>query len=127
MSLIYTVKKSVSRLKRIKINYHGNLDENNIADNKLSWKTVKPLLSDKSVYSDKIHLNENEELINSEYKTAEALNEFFSNIVKILNIPEYENLNPNLENVKETVLKTILKYKNHPSITAIQKIKKLEI
>ena len=127
MSLIYTVKKSVSRLKRIKINYHGNLDENNIADNKLSWKTVKPLLSDKSVYSDKIHLNENEELINSESKTAEALNEFFSNIVKILNIPEYENFNPNLENVKETVLKTILKYKNHPSITAIQKIKKLEI
>ena len=119
MSLIYSVKKSVSRLKRIKINYHGNLDENNITDNKLFWKTVKPLLSDKSVHSDKIHLNEIEELINSESKTAEALNEFFSNIVKILNIPEYENLNPNFENVKEPVLKAILKYKNQPSITAI--------
>ena len=66
------------------------------------WKTVitvltviKPLLSDKSINSDKIHLNENGELINSESKTAEVLNEFFSNKVKKLKIPEYENLNPN--------------------------------
>ena len=34
-------------------------------DNKKFWKTVKPFLSDKSINSDKIHLNENGELINS--------------------------------------------------------------
>ena len=43
------------------------------------WKTVKPPLSDKSLNSDKIHLNENEELINSESKTDEKLSNLFSN------------------------------------------------
>ena len=57
---------------------------------------------------------------NSESKTAEVLNEFFSNIVKILKIPEYENINPNFEKVKYPVFKTILKYKNNPSIIAIK-------
>ena len=33
---------------------------------------------------------------------------------------EYENLDHNFEKVIDAVLKTILKYKNHPSITAIK-------
>ena len=49
---------------------------------KIFWETVKPLLSDKSINSDKIHLSENGELVDSESKTAEVLNKFFSNIVK---------------------------------------------
>ena len=80
----------------------------------------KPLLSDNSIDSDKINLNENGDLINSESKTAELLNDFFSNIVKNLKVPEFENLNPNFEKVKDTVFKAILKYKNHPSIIAIK-------
>ena len=36
------------------------------------------ILSDKSIKSGKIHLSQNEELINSESKIAEVLNEFFS-------------------------------------------------
>ena len=101
-------------------NWNGIFDEKDITGNKIFWKTVEPLLSDKSINSDKIHLNENGELINSESKTAEVLNEFFSNIVKNLKIPEYENLNPNFEKVKDPVFKAILKYKNHPSIIAIK-------
>ena len=107
-------------MRKTKINHHRNLDEKGITDNKNFWKTVKILLSDKSINSDKIHLNESGELINSESKTAEVLNEFFSNIVKNLKIPEYENLNPNFEKVKDPVFKAILKYKNHPSIIAIK-------
>ena len=64
------------------MNYYGNLNEKHITDKKKLWKTVKPFLSDKSINSDNIHLNENGELINSKSKTAEVLNEFFSNIVK---------------------------------------------
>ena len=64
------------------MNYYGNLNEKDITDNKKFWKTVKPFLSDKSINSDKIHLNENGELINSKTKAAEVLNEFFSNVVK---------------------------------------------
>ena len=120
--LLYTQQsiKCVSLLRKTKINYYENLDEKQIKDNKKFWKTVKPLLSDKSINSDKIHLNENGELINSESKTVEVLNEFFSNIVKNLKIPEHENLNPNFENVKDPVFKAILKYKNRSSINAIK-------
>ena len=95
--LLYTQQrnKCVSLLRKTKMNYYGNLNEKDITDNKKFWKTVMPFLSDKSINSDKIHLNENGELINSKTKTAEVLNEFFSNIVKNLKIPEYENLNCN--------------------------------
>ena len=48
------------------------------------------------------------------------MNNFFSNIVKNLKIPEYENLDSNFENVEGPVLRAILKYKNHPSITVIK-------
>ena len=54
---------------------------------KTVWKIVKPLLSDESINSEKIYLNENGEVINSDSRTAEVLNEFFSNIVKSLKIP----------------------------------------
>ena len=103
------------------MNYYGNLNEKDITDNKKFWKTVKPFLSDKSINSDKIHLNENGELINSKSKTAEVLNKFFSIIVKNLKIPEYENLNRNFEKVDNSVLKEMFKYKNHPSIIEIEK------
>ena len=55
-------------MRKTKINYNGNLDEKDITDNKKFWKIVKPLLSDKSINSDKIHLNENGELITIEPK-----------------------------------------------------------
>ena len=90
-----------------------------MTDNKKFWRTIKPYLSDKSVKSDKIHLNENGNLIKGESETAEVLNNFFSNIVKKLKIPEYENLNSNIENINDPVFRAILKYKNHPSIIAI--------
>ena len=96
------------------------MDEKEITYNKNFWKTIKPLLSDKSLNSDKIHFNKNGELINSESKTAKVLNELLSNIVKNLEIPEYMNLNPDFENVRDLVCKTILKYKNHPSNIAIK-------
>ena len=78
--------------KKTEIKNYGHLDEKDITNNKCFYKTVKPLLSDKSMNSCKNHFNKNGALINSESKTAEMLNNFFSNIVKNLKIPEYENL-----------------------------------
>ena len=120
--LLYTQQrnKCVSLLRKTKINYYGNLNVKEITDNKKFWKTVKPFLSDKSKTSDKIHFNENGELLNSESETAEVLNNFFSNIVKDLKITEYENLDRSFENVEDPVLRAILNYKNHPSITVIK-------
>ena len=59
-------------------------------------------------------------MINSKSNTAEVLNKFFSNIVKNLKILKYEKLSRNFEQVKDPVLKAILKYKNHSSIITIK-------
>ena len=75
---------SVSFLWQIKKSYYENLDGKGILDNQKFWKTAKPRLPDKSVNSGNIHINEKGGLIKSETKTAEALNNFFSNIVKNL-------------------------------------------
>ena len=69
----------MSLLKKTKKEYYQNLDEKNALDKKKCWKTVKPLLSDSFVSREKINLTENE-------KTEETLNNFFSNIVKKLEI-----------------------------------------
>ena len=78
----------------------------------------------KSVPGEKINLTENEKMLASESETAETLNNFFSNIVKKLNIPKFNSNNSVTENIKDPVFKAILKYKNHPSILAIQKYSK---
>ena len=116
--------KCVVLLRNTKKNYYENLDEKEVTDNKKFWRTIKPYLSDKSVKSDKIHLNENGNLIKGESETVEVLNNFFSNIVKKLKIPEYENLNSIIENIKDPVFRAILNYKNHSSIIAINKTSK---
>ena len=66
----------------------GNLNEKFI-DNKLFWKTLKLLQSDKAVGIDKIHLIENNELFKTHLETFEILNNFFPNIVQNLDISRY--------------------------------------
>ena len=63
-------------------------------------------------------------MLASESETAETLNNFFSNIIKKLNIPEFNLNNSVNENIKDPVFKTILEYKNHPCILPIQKYSK---
>ena len=79
------------------------------------------MLCDKSVSREKINLTENEKMLTSESETAETLNNFFSNIVKKLNISKINSNNSVTENIKDPVFKAILKYKSHPSILVIQK------
>ena len=84
----------------------------------------KLLLSDRSVSREKINLAENEKMPTSESATAKILDNFFSNIVKKLNTPNFNSNNSVTKNIKDPVSKAILKYKNHPSILAIQKYSK---
>ena len=67
----------VSLLRKSKKKYYENLDERNLMDNKLFWKTIKSSLSDKIVTRDRIHLTENGEVVKTELETAETLNNFF--------------------------------------------------
>ena len=43
--------KCVSLLQKSKKDYFTNLNKENIADNKLFWKTVEPFLSKKKTFS----------------------------------------------------------------------------
>ena len=56
----------------------------------------------------------------AESGTAETLNDFFSKIVKNLNISRYCELDTVAANITKPTLRAILKYKDHPSILAIQ-------
>ena len=63
----------------------------------------------------------NGNITSKEVEVANTLNNFFSTIIKNLEIPEYyaeNNLPPNLS--RHPMLKAILKYKNHPSISIIK-------
>ena len=63
--------------KKKKKRYYENLNAKFFVDNKLFWKTVKPLLSDNVTGKDEIHLIENGELTKTDLETAEVLNNFF--------------------------------------------------
>ena len=87
-----------------------------MSDNKLFEKVIKPSLSDK----EQINLVEKGEILKTDIETAEVLNTFFANIVKNLEINQYSNFDPVINHVKDPTLRAILKYKDHPSILAIQ-------
>ena len=76
----------VSLLRKSKTNYYANLDEKKVSDNKLFWKVIKPSLSDKSCVKEQINLVEKGEILKTDLETAEVLNTFFGNIVKILKL-----------------------------------------
>ena len=50
-------------------------------NNRKFWKTVKPILSNKFVKSEKITLTDNEKVITNDKEIAKFLNDFFSNII----------------------------------------------
>ena len=118
-------KYCVSLLIKTEKNYYSNLKEKNITDTKTFWKTVKSFLSDKTPSDEKITLIEKDKIIKTDSKTANVLNTFFSTIISNLNIPEHQVPDPISNDVSDPALKSILKYKNHPSIKAIEKIAKL--
>ena len=72
----------------------------------------------------KITLIEGEQIISNDIEVAETMNNFFSNVVKSLDIQEYngEFLPDSDMTVTENA---ILKFKNHPSIhLAIKRMRK---
>ena len=109
----------VSLLRKTKENYYNNLNEKKITDNKTFWKTVKPFLSDKTPPDAKITLIEKDKIPYTDSKTVNVLNTFFSSIISNLNIPEYPVSDLISNDINDLVLKSILKYKDHPSIKAI--------
>ena len=112
----------VSLLRKSKSEYFGNLNEKKISDNKKFWQTIKPFLLDKTTSTQKTTLIEKEEIIMGDDNTAKVLNTFFSNIVSNLKIQGYSSCDPLANNIRDPVLKCIVKYRNRPSILAIGEV-----
>ena len=77
-----------SLLRKTKRSYYSNLNEKNVIHNRKFWKTVKPMLSNKPVNNEKITLADTEKIITNVKEIAKVLNDFFSYIIKTLNIPQ---------------------------------------
>ena len=66
------------------------------------------------VSSEKITLVKNEKIITDAKETAKILNDFFSNVIKTLNISQANHSDSNFENVRDPTLTVILKYHHRP-------------
>ena len=56
----------VSLLQKSKTEYYENLNKKSVIDNKLFWKSVKPLILDKSRIKDRIDISEKGEILKTE-------------------------------------------------------------
>ena len=65
-----------------------------VCDNKIFWKVVKPLLSNKIMSSEKITLVEGTKFLKNDKETAKVLNNFFFTIIQHLKIPQYKAQDP---------------------------------
>ena len=74
-------------LRETKKSYCSTLNEKNLIDNRKFWKTVKPMLSNKLVSSEKFTLVENKKIITDDREIAKTLNEFFLITSNTLNNP----------------------------------------
>ena len=110
----------VTLLRKSKREYFGNLDEKKLCDNKKFWSVVKPILSNKVVSNEKVTLIEDNNIVENDKKTATVFNNFFSNIIKNLGIPQYNEIDPVSQNIDDTLMKAIMKYRCHSSIIAIK-------
>ena len=112
---------SVTLLRKSKREFFGSLNETHLCDNKKFWSVVKALLSNKVVYNERITLVEDDKIIENDEDTASILNEFFSDIVETLGIPQYDETEPVSHNIGDPLMKAIIKYRFHSSIVAIKK------
>ena len=98
-------------MRQNKKDYFETLDMKSVTDNKMFWKTVAPLFSNKSKASNKITLSENEKLITNDQKSAEVFNNYFNSIVEELNIPIDQNLLNDASLFDDPIIAAIHKYK----------------
>ena len=98
------------------------LNEKNITDNKKFWKKATTFHSNKVLSTDRTNLIENNKTINDANETANIMYIFFSNIVINLNNFEYHDCGDISENISDSILKAIVKYRNHPNIKSIKRV-----
>ena len=83
-------------------------------------ENCKTIIYGKRVNHDRILLAEENGTISDNYEISEKLNSFFADIVKNLNIPQYEDQSVNNDNIDDPILRAKEKFKNHQSVQLIK-------
>ena len=110
-----------SRLnRREKKKYYSNLDIKNVTDNRLFWKTIKPLLSDKGGNRSKITLIDKEKVVSEDQEVSNIFNNYFK---ETIDTAEAENHSSKKEEELDISSYCQLeKYNDHASIISIKKV-----
>ena len=107
-------------MRQNKRDYFELLDIKYAIDNKMFWKSVAPLFSNKSKASNEITLSKNEKLITNDQKCAEVFNNYFNSIVEELNILIDQNLLNDASLFDDPIIAAVHKHKRHPGILRIK-------
>ena len=117
-----------SLCRKNKREYYSRLNPSSVTCNKIFWKAIKPLFSEKMFNGESITLVDIGSIIDNNTDVADTFSEFFSNAVKNLcieNIDTFSNVD-NINNIYDPILKVIKRFENHPSILKIHEFVKNE-
>ena len=106
--------------------FYNNLDTKSITDNKMFWKNVKHLFSEKHFSSNKIILVEDDKIISEEAEVAKIFNEFFSKAVEELDIKGFSTDNFTYDPETCIISNIVSKFRNHPSVLKIKEVVTVE-
>ena len=90
----YKIQRSFCKklLRKTKKMYFSSLNtKKKISDNRTFWRTIVPLFTKKAAEGEKIVLNEAEKHISDDTKILKIFDNFFSNVVTDLKIPNHCN------------------------------------
>ena len=108
-----------SLLRKCKKAYFNSIRPSDVADNKKFWKVIRPFFSDSNTTRERIALNENDVICDSDDKVATIFNSFFSNAVPNLHI-QYDSIISHSLDEPDPILNATKKYSEHPSIKKIR-------
>ena len=91
----------------------------NVSDSKAFWKTMRPFLSDKTVFS-QISIEKITEFISDDLDLSKEFSIFFENAVKSLYVKPDEYYLSDKENLSDPAETAVRKFENHPSAPAVK-------
>ena len=93
------------------MDYYNKLDHKKLTNNKTFSKIVKPFFTDKRINNEKVLLMKEGEIISVDKKIyigkTEKQNNFFTDAVKNVNIPQNEDLSVNNDHIADSIIKSI--------------------
>ena len=108
-------------LRKKKADYFNNRHLNLVRDNKKFWKIISPYFVSNPKKSSKITVVDKKgNTLSEDEKIADTFNNFFSNIIKNLNISINSEVLEDVSMIQDPIIAAMEKYKRHTSILKIK-------